>query len=316
MAGRRGMSELRSALADYLAIRRALGFKLKQPGVMLANFVDFLEREGAATVSTELALAWAKQPAAAQPVWWSRRLLVVRGFATYLRTLDPATEVPPKDLLPGPSSRATPYLFSDAEIKALMTAAEALRPPFRLAKYTTYATLIGLLAVTGMPVGEAIGLDRPDVDLVDGVVTVRGSKFGKSREVPLHPTTVEALRGYAGQRDRDYPRSSVAFFVSTAGTRLMHCSLYAGFARLAAVAGITRRSASCRPRLHDLRHTFAVTTLLGWYRQGVDVESRLPLLSTYLGHANPGATYWYLSATPELFALAAERLERSLGTLP
>lgn len=311
------MSELRRALVDYLAIRRALGFKLKQPGVMLADFVDFLERAGAATVSTELALSWATQPAAAQPVWWSRRLLVVRGFATYLHTLDPATEVPPKDLLPGPSSRAIPYIFSDAEVRALMTAVKALRPPFRPAKYRTYGTLIGLLAVTGMRVGEAIGLDRTDVDLVDGLLTVRGSKFGKSREIPLHMTTVEALRAYARRRDHRHPRSSTAaFFVSTVDTRLMHCSVFSGFARLALIAGITGNSGSCRPRLHDLRHTFAVKTLLSWYRQGVDVETRLPLLSTYLGHANPGATYWYLTAIPELLALAAQRLERALGTLP
>ena len=242
------MSELRRALDDYLAVRRALGFKLKQPGQMLVQFVDFLEQAGAVTASTELAVSWAKQPAHASPVWWSRRLLVVRGFTSYLHTLNPANEVPPRDLLPGPSSRATPYLFTDEEVTALMAAPRALGPRFRISKYQTYATLIGLLAVTGMRVGEAIALDRNDVDLSEGVLTIRESKFGKSREVSLHATTVDALRGYARERDRMWPRATTtSFFVSSAGTRLMHCGVQAGFARLALAAGIRRRSPSCRP---------------------------------------------------------------------
>jgi integrase len=238
---------------------------------------------------------------------------MVRGFAAYLETLNPATEVPPRSLLPGRSRRATPYLFSDDEVQGLMAAAGALRTPLRAA---TYATLIGLLAVTGMRVGEAIRLDRADVDLLEGLLTVRDSKFGKSREVALHATTTEALRGYAHRRDEECPRPAApSFFVSIAGTRLIYTNVQHVFAGLTVAAGITRRSASCRPRLHDLRHSFAVTTVLGWYRDGVDVEPRLPLLSTYLGHADPGSTYWYLSAAPELFAIAAQRLEHALGQL-
>jgi integrase len=308
------VSPLHGALQDYLTVRRGLGYKLEREGRLLPDFVDFVERAGTTTVSAELAVAWARQPLDGHPSWWANRLGMVRGFAAYLETLNAATEVPARSLLPGRSRRATPYLFSDDEVQGLMAAAGALRTPLRAA---TYATLIGLLAVTGMRVGEAIRLDRADVDLLEGLLTVRDGKFGKSREVALHATTAEALRGYAHRREEECPRPEApSFFVSIAGTRLFYTSVQHVFARLTVAAGITRRSASCRPRLHDLRHTFAVTTLLGWYRDGVDVEPRLPLLSTYLGHADPGSTYWYLSAAPELFALAAQRLEHALGELP
>jgi integrase/recombinase XerD len=308
------MSSLRSALDDYLTIRRSLGFKLERNGRLLPQFIDFLERAGAHTIRTDLALAWAKRPANGHPRWWAERMSLVRGFARHVQAFDPCTEVPPRDLLPGCKRRAIPYLYSDAEVMALMEAARVVRSPLRAA---TYETLIGLLAVTGMRVGEAIRLDRDDLDCANGVLLVRDSKFGKSREVPLHSSTLKALETYARVRDDRCPApKTTALFVTAMGTRLVYKNFHPVFQRLVRRAGLQRRSPLCRPRPHDLRHTFAVRTLLGWYRAGIEVEGRLPWLSTYLGHFDPAATYWYLSAAPELLALAGMRLERALGPLP
>jgi integrase len=307
------MSPLRQALADYLAIRRSLGYKLARPEKLLGQFITYLEDTGAATVTTEHALAWATLPRG-DASWHALRLSAVRGFAAYLRTIDPCAEVPPADLIPWRPRRATPYLYSDADIAALIAAAAGLRSPLRTA---TYQTLIGLLAVTGMRVGEAIRLDRADLDSGHSVLTVRDSKFGKSRLAPLHPAAAAALRSYQRLRDRLHPHPSVpAVFISPAGTRLMYCNVQWTFQRLARQAGLQPRSASCRPRIHDLRHSFAVRSLLGAYASGQDSQARLTLLSTYLGHVGPGATYWYLSAAPELLALAGQRLERHLRERP
>jgi len=305
------MSPLRQALVDYLRIRRALGYKLERAGKLLPQFLDYLEQTGAEIVTVERALAWATLPAGGSARWWAFRLSIVRGFAAYLQTLEPATEVPPKDLLAGRSPRATPYLYTDEEVAALLAAASTLRSSLRVA---TYRTLIGLLAVTGLRVGEAIRLDRGDLDLKHDLLVVRNSKFGKSREVPLHPSTLRALRDYLRLRDRAHPTSSVpALFISPAGTRLLYCNVHATFRQLRQRAGLQQRSASCRPRIHDLRHSFAIRTLLDGYRDDGDVQPRLSLLATYLGHVNPDSTYWYLSAAPELLALAGQRLERHLG---
>jgi integrase len=210
-------------------------------------------------------------------------------------------------VLPVRSRRAQPYPYTDGDIAALMRAARALPLPLMAA---TYETLIGLLTVTGMRVGEAIGADRADLELDRGVLVVRGAKFGKSREVPLHPSTVEALAAYSRLRDRLCPRPGTpSLFVSTAGTRLIYNNVHHRWLHLVRGAGLEPRSGRCRPRPHDLRHRFAVTTLVGWYRDGADVEARLPQLSTYLGHVAPSDTYWYLHAAPELLGLAARRLE-------
>ena len=234
------------------------------------------------------------------------RLSVVRAFARHLHAIDPVHDVPPTGLLPAKTHRATPYLYSDANIAALMAAARQLRSPLRAA---TFETLVGLLAVTGLRIGEALRLDRDDVELTFGVLRIRQTKFGKSREVPLHPSTVEALAAYALRRDELCPRPrEQAFFVSTAGTRLLYCNAHLAWLDLVRRARLGPRSATCRPRPHDLRHSFAVRTLLGWYRDGADVAACMPLLSTYLGHVHPGNTYWYLSAAPELLTLVAARL--------
>ncbi len=306
------MSLLRQGLEDYLSVRRSLGFKLERASRLLPDFIAFMEREGATTITTVLALAWATNTMESVN-WRAVRLDIVRGFARYLQAVDPKTEVPPAGLLPRRNDRAMPYIYTDAEIAALMAAAQTLRPHIRPA---TYATLIGLLAVTGMRVGEAIHLDREDVDPEHGVLVVWSTKFGKSREVALHPSTVAALETYSLRRDEFIPHPiSPSFFVSRAGTRLIRNNVEFTYSYLIRQAGIQRASRRCRPRLHDFRHTFAVRTVLDWYREGADVAARLPLLSTYLGHVDPISTYWYLSATPELLALASERLQHGLGEL-
>lgn len=308
------MSDLRRVLEDYLSTREALGYQVGEPGHLLGQFLDHLETSGLDTITTEAAVAWATQPHTAISAWQARRFGLVRGFATYLNTIDPDSEIPAAGLVAGRNRRAVPYLYSDAEIAALMAAASQLGSPVRAA---TYRTLVGLLAVTGLRIGEVIALDRGDVDIAQGQLTVRRGKFGKSRQIPLHATTVNALDEYAMRRDQLLPcPASLAFFVSTTGTRLFYSSFHRSFSDLITRAGLQPRSASCRPRPHDLRHSFAVRTLLGWYRDDLDAAARLPLLSTWLGHVHPASTYWYLSGAPELFALVADRLEASLGELP
>jgi integrase len=301
------MTGLRQAAADYLHLRRGLGFSLVRDEKLLGQFLRWLEEQDADTITVSRALAWAQLPQGASAGWYSFRLQVVRGFAAYLHTLDPATEVPPPGLLPGGSRRAVPYLYTDADIAALLAQAERLRTPLRTA---TLQTLIGLLAVTGMRIGEVIGLDDDDLDEASGVILVRHAKFGKQRLIPLHSSSVAALAHYRAVRDRAFPTpNSTALLVSSAGTRLRYVNVSQTFVKLARRAGLTERSGPCRPRPHDLRHSFAVATLLEWYRDGGDVAARLPLLSTYLGHVEPANTYWYLQATPELLAQAALKLQ-------
>jgi integrase len=303
------MSALHDQLADYLRIRRALGYKLQRPEKLLGQFIDFLEQRDEELVTVENTLAWVTLPAHQSASWRAFRLSAVRGFASYLHALDDGHEVAAADLAPGGPQRVTPYLYCDAEIVALMAATTVLRGTLRQA---TYRTLIGLLAVTGMRVGEAIGLDRDDVNLADGVLTVRGAKHGKSRELALHPSTVDAIRIYTNLRDRACPQPTTqAALISPAGTRLIYCNVHSTFRTLRDHAGLRPRSQTCRPRIHDVRHTFAVATVLDWYRAGLDVQPLMPLLSTYLGHVHPKDTYWYLSAAPELLAIAARRLHQA-----
>lgn len=304
------MSNLHRVLGDYLSIRRSLGFKLEREGSLLPGFIAFLEQACSPTITSALALAWATKPSQAEPTWWTTRLDMVRTFARYVQTLDPRTEVPPYDLLPRFRHRPSPYIYADHEVVALMAAADRLGDSLRA---ETYRTLIGLLASTGMRVGEAIALDQADLDPEKQVLTVRYGKFGKSREVPLHPTAFRALTDYADSRNRRLRRSrGPTFFLSLASTPLIYQNVHATFFRMVDWAGLVDRKPR-RPRIHDLRHTFAVRTLIDWYRAGLDVESRLPVLSTYLGHVAPSSTYWYLSAVPELAGAAVQRLERSLG---
>jgi len=304
---------LRKAVEDYLAMRRALGFKLRLPAGMLREFASFVERERASHITTALALRWATQPAGVQPAQWTNRLGVVRRFAQFLSATDPRTEVPPPRLLPYRYQRRPPYIYQNAEIERLLHAAARISSPTGL-RAASYSSLIGLLAVSGLRISEAIGLDDPDVELAEGVLRIRRTKFGKSRLVPLHPSTTRALRRYMRTRDRIRPlRPSAAFFVGEQGRRLTEWTVRWAFNKLSRATGLRGPSDRRGPRLHDLRHALAVKTLIGWYRRGVDVDARLPVLSTYLGHGHVTDTYWYLSAVPELLRLAAERLERRGG---
>jgi integrase len=299
------MSALGHAVDRYLEIRRALGFKLRRESWLLPDFVRYLEAHRSACITVHLALDWSQQPSDAHPAEWAQRLSMVRGFARHLQAEDPRHQVPPVDLLPRPVRRSVPVLLSASEISALLRAARRIRSRLSAA---THEALWGLLAATGMRVGEAIRLDREDVDGEQQLLVVRHSKFDKSREVVLHSSTMAALQRYAQVRDHHCPRPcSPAFFVSWRGTRLIYNNVHRTFRLLGQRAGIR----AARP--HDLRHSFAVATLLRWYRQRVDVDAWMPRLSTYLGHVAPESTYWYLTAAPELMAVARRRLERAGG---
>jgi len=306
------MKPLATAAQDYLDLRRSLGFKLRNETWLLPDFVSYVNSHGSSIITTELAVAWAQQPAGVAPIWWAKRLGAVRRFALHHRAFDARTEVPPADLIPYRERRPVPHLYTDDEIASLMRAASLLHP----LTAATYTTLLGLLAVTGMRLGEATAFEDKDIDWRREILTVRDSKFRKSRQVPLHVSTLEALRSYASVRDRVGPvRRSLTFLVSRTGTKLVGQGICDVFARLRQRAGLVRPGRRA-PRIHDLRHTFALKTLARWYRDGVDVERRLPWLSTYLGHVSPASTYWYLTATPELLALASERAERAWKVRP
>lgn len=302
------MNRLRRAAADYLAVRRALGFKLRGHDRLLNDFLDHLDRSATTTITVAAAVAWATAPADVSPVRWSQRLSVVRGFARHLQCVDPSTEVPPEDLLACRRHRQTPYLYSENDIARLVRAAAALRPALRGA---THEAFFGLLAVTGMRVGEAIGMDRSDVDLRTGVVEIKQAKFRKHRRLPLHDSTVAALRHYAEVRDELCPNPKVpSFFVSTRATRLLDVCVHGVFRKLVDGVGLEPQPGTGPPRVHGLRHSFAVATVRDWHRPGADPTGKLSLLSAFLGHADPAYTYWYLQGCPELLGLAAERLER------
>ena len=308
------MSAMRDSLIQYVAARRALGASFYEPALTLDHFVDWLERKQAAFITIDLALRWAMTPQHVQRATWGRRLSQIRGFAVWLSALDARTEVPPKRLLEVRRRRTAPHIYSEQEIAQLMS--EAARRPSRTGlRALTYTTLIGLLAATGLRPSEAMGLDRPDVDLVNGILAIRESKFGKSRFVPMTESTRAALERYAQCRDRLCPlRLSEAFLVSERGTRLNPSSARCVFARMSRTIGLRATTEHGRsghgPRLQDFRHTFATGRLVEWYRAGLDVTRELPKLATYLGHVDVGLTYWYIEAVPELLKLAAQYVGR------
>jgi integrase len=307
------MSTLREAAEQYLQLRRNLGCQLRETGRLLQNFLAFAEREGASHVTTDLALRWAQQPSGVQPATWAVRLQVVRRFAIWLSAADRRTEVPPAGLLPGRYVRKRPYIYSDTEITDLVRTAGQLASAAGL-KGRTYATIFGLLAVTGMRISEVVALDREDVDLDEGILRIRRTKFGKSRLVAVHDSTRQVLADYARERDRVVRRpAAAAFFLSEGGERVTDCAARYNFAKVSREVGLRAPAGERRhgrgPRLHDMRHRFAVCTLLRWYRAGIDVEREIPKLATYLGHVHVNETYWYIEAVPELLELAARRLE-------
>lgn len=304
------MKRLEQALNDYLRVRRCLGYRLREPEGLLKNFVAFLQVEHAPYITRKLALRWATQPAKAQPSTWAGRLSIVRRFAIWHSATEPRTEIPPAGLLPHRYQRKPPHIYSDTEIEKLLLASQQLPSPNGL-RARTYTTLFGLLVATGMRVNEALGLDRMHVDLERGILHIRRTKFGKSRYVPVHPSTVQALKKYAEARDRLFPAPLIpAFFISEKGRRITEWIARYTFAKLSQRVGL-RASAQGHgrgPRLQDMRHRFAARTLIHWYRAGLDVERELPKLSTYLGHVHVNDTYWYLEAVPELLQLATDRL--------
>jgi integrase/recombinase XerD len=307
------MSPLNPHLEEYLELRHRLGFKLRDASCELGKFVRFAQAAKAPFVTTKLALEWATQPTGCQPAYWTTRLGIVRRFAQYLSAVDPRTEIPPAGLLPHRYHRKNPYLYSDQEVTQLVEAAQKLPSPKGL-RGATYATLFGLLAVTGMRLGEGIGLDRQDVDLEQGLLRVRQTKFNKSRWVPVHGTTQKRLRQYQRLRDRICPHpQSPSFLLSEQGTRLTGWIVRRWFIHLSHQIGLRQPTDHHGPRIHDLRHRFVIRTLRNWYRAGQDVEAHLPELTTYIGHGHVRDTYWYISATPELLRLATERLERKPG---
>ena len=302
------MSRWRKKVEEYVELRRSLGFKLLDAQNGLIQFASFLEQSRAPHITIALAMNWAQQNKNARPAEWAKRLSFVRGFARHWSAHDSRTEVPPSGLLPYRPARARPYLYSNDEIRKLLQAARKLPSAHRL-RGPTYYSLLGLLAVAGLRISEARNLQTEDVDLKQGVLTIRGTKFGKSRLVPIHPSTRKVLSDYATRRDRFLRRRPATFFVSGRGTRLDGAEIRRTFYVLSRQVGLRGPSDSHGPRLHDFRHRFAVETLVQWYRSGQDVERRLPVLSTYLGHIHVADTYWYLSACPELMGLAVKRFE-------
>lgn len=305
------MTPLGQAVHEYLAMRRALGYGLRTAGRVLLQFVAFLDAHGATHITIPLALQWAQATSSSRlTAWPALRLSMVRGFARYRSAADPRTEVPPVHLLPFRPAHPRPYLYTDDEIGRLLAATDQL-PSRRGLRPETYRCLLSLLIVTGLRISEARHLSPDDIDWTEGVLTIRGTKFGKSRLVPLHPSSLAALADYARRRDQLLDgRSAICFFISDRGKPLHPNVIYQTFYRVSREAGLRSPGASHGPRLHDFRHRFALRTLVQWYRAGLDVERRLPLLSTYLGHVRVSDTYWYLTACPELLGHATARLER------
>ena len=303
------MNELRTAAETYLKIRRSLGFKMKREEKLLYQFINFLERQGFVYITTSTALSWAMQPRDCHPGNWRNRFLIVRRFAKYIHALDPRTEIPPSDVLRDRYQRRTPHIYTEEEILRLIKAAKGTRAPKGLWGWT-FSTVFGLLAVTGMRISEAVNLNREDVDLNEGILTIRETKFRKSRLVPIHSSTTKMLQRYSRSRDKIFPElRSGSFFVTEWGKRLRAKKVGEKFLALARKIDLRGPKGTPGPHLHDLRHTFAANTMLKWYRLGVDVDAHMSELSTYLGHLNTAETYWYVSAVPELLFLAARKLE-------
>jgi len=308
------MNTLRQAIHEYLALRRGLGFKLREAGNGLLDFAGFMERHHASYITEELAVAWAQQSSDVQPAQWAARLGYIRAFARHRSATDSRTQIPRQGILPFQPKRARPYLYSHAEIQSLLRAALNMRYRYERGALRPwiYYCLFGLLSVSGLRLGEARNLELQDVDLKAKVLTIRGTKFGKNRLVPLHASTCKVLADYMVKRQRHWVGrvASPYLFLSSGGSRLDSGDVHRTFYALSRQIGIRGISDSRGPRLHDMRHRFATNALVRWYRAGEDPEVRLPVLSAYLGHVHVADTQWYLEACPELMREAMRRLER------
>lgn len=298
-----------SSAREYLAHRRRLGFELETSGLILLQFAKFADREGhRGSLTTDLVLRWATSDGDHSLRYQSARLSIARGFARYLAAKDAKTEVPAQRLLPGRFERYQPHIYTDDQLRRLVTSAAKSRAIDSLRPHT-YAAVFGLLASTGLRVSEALELELGDVDLERGILHIRRTKFRKSRLVPMHRTVTEAMRRYRARRDQTN-RSTEWFFPGRYGKRLPYSSLRSAFGRLRTKFRWRSNGALPSPRIHDLRHAFACRRLLAWYRAGVDVNQVITSLSTYLGHGKVTDTYWYLTGTVELLSIAGNRFER------
>lgn len=309
------MKPLTLLVQEYLSLRRSLGFKLISTEYVLRWFLAFMEDEHETHIKTETVLRWVHASKAVAPPQRGPRFAIVRKFAQYAHALDPEHEVPPYRLLSPRPGRANPHIYSQGEILRLLEACLAIQSSKGLCRYTCY-TIFGLLAVTGMRISEATSLAHDDVDLSGGIITIRKGKFNKTRRIPVHDSTIAALGEYVRHKDQIYPNSqSSAFFLSDSGAPLTSAVLRPMFLSLSRRIGFRKPTDHNGPRIHDFRHTFAVKTVMKWYRVGANVERNMPILSTYLGHVKPSDTYWYLSSIPELVGLAAARMEAYRGAL-
>lgn len=309
------MNSLAKELDHYLAIRRSLGFDLSTSARVLRGFVAFANSRKVHHITTDLFLAWQAEFGEANQQTWSARLGMVRQFALWLSGLDPRNEVPPKSLVPARYRRSRPYIYTELEIEQIVREAARL-PSVNGIRALTFATLFGLIAVTGLRVGEAIALDNCDADLENGVLSVRRGKTGW-RIVPISQSVTDQLTAYAKERDRLLGRTPTSLFISDTGNRPDDCSARYNFATVCQRIGLRAPQKFNKhgrgPRIHDLRHTFAARTMVNWYRAGKDPEREMIKLSTYLGHSEPEHTYWYIEAVPELLELASKRATRVLA---
>lgn len=299
---------MQDRVAAYLHYRRQLGYRLKIEGAQLVRFAEFTDRRGHdGPLTLASVLAWAS--ASRTLLGPARRLEVIRPFAKYCQLFEAETVIPPAGLLGPGHRRLPPHIYTDDEVSTLLAAASQLAPRDGLRPATVH-TYLGLLAATGLRVGEALALDRQDVDLDSGMITVQCGKFGKTRLVPVTPSTGAALAGYCKRRNQLLPwLDSKAFFCADNGRRFNYDQACYAFQCLRLQLG-WKRNGGRLPRMYDLRHTFACCRLRQWYEEGVDVNWALPQLSTYLGHAKVSDTYWYLTAVPELMAIVTERFEQ------
>jgi integrase len=311
MAGKVVMkqSSMVALVEDYLTMRRQLGFALKISGHQLLRFARFADGKGhRGPITLKLATQWARSNAP-RPITWSARIDVLRPFTKYRAQFDPATEIPPSHLFGSHRRRLVPHIYTAQEIQLLLTVASQL-PPAGGLRPSTYETLFGLLAVTGLRISEVLQLKRQDVDLESGIIMVRETKFSKSRLVPLHPTSTMALQRYTHLRDVKVPIPPINdFFLSDGGRRMLQDTVQRRFRHLCNQLHWRSRGGHPTPRIQDLRHSFITNCLLRWYRENANVDNKMLSLSTYVGHAEVTYTYWYVTGIPELMAIATRRFE-------
>ncbi len=305
------MKQLTTALREYLKVRRSFGYRLRNTEGYLKNFIAFLRNRNCSFITVRLALQWATLPQYATRTCWAIRLSIVRLFAQYLAAKDHRTEIPPLHLLSEKSHRVTPYIYSNKELLQLLEALQSL--PSKGLRRHTYYTFFGLMMVTGCRISELLALNRDDLDLDNGWLTIWNSKFNKSRLLPLHPTTVQQLKKYSKVRNKFLDNNTPAFFISERGTRITKSSTRLAFIQVSKQIGLRGPDDSNGPRIYDIRHSFATKTLLNWYRKGLDINQKISLLTTYMGHKKPSDTYWYVTGTPELLAQATNRFEKKIG---